>query len=185
MSVAQSSWVKTVFAAFSLGLIRCPPLPRRPISTLNSGMPLLPGFWACGSLRRLRAAATRRETCHQLYRAQYAGERSHLLVLFLWNKDAEGEGDEEPMALRYTAEEQRADAEGRPPGPGTPLLGVWWCILPKRIQRDTLPGPLPRKSGVFSPEAFLQRPRGFLCLLLSSGGVQPLPAHLTFPLLPR
>lgn len=185
MSIAQSSWVKTIFAGSSLELIWCPPSPCGPISTLNIRMSLLLDIWVCGSLRRFRAAATRRETCHQLYTAQYAGERSQLLVLFLWNKNTEGEGDEDPMALRYTAEVQRADTEGRPPEPGTPLLGVWWCILPKRIQRDPLAGRLPWKSGVFSPKTFLQRSRGFLCLLLSSRRVQPLPAHLTFPLLPR
>lgn len=164
MSIAQSSWVKTIFAASSLELIRCPPSPCRPISTLNSRMSLLLGIWVCGSLRRFRAAATRRETCHQLTLQGPVCWREESTLGFI------------PVKQEHR-ERRRRGTDGsqihcwgtksrywRPPGPGTPLLGVWWCILPKRIQRDPLAGWLPRKSGVFSPETFLQRSRGFLCL---------------------
>lgn len=131
------------------------------------------------------AIRPRRDTFHWLCTCQDGWERAQAVVLFLRVDNTERKGEKEQAALRNSNVLQREDPEGVKREPGAPALGVWRHVLLAGVQWGPLSGLLREENRVFFSEALLQRSKGFLCFLLSSGGLLPLPAHLLFSLLPR
>ena len=137
--------------------------------------------WLCGvdvAHGGRGAAWTGREPFPGPSTCQDSRDRGWVLVLSLRANDTERKGEEGRAALGDPQELQREDPEGLGRELGAPTLGVRRCVLLAGVQPDPLPGWLFGESGLFFLEAVLQRAKGFLCFLLSSGGILPLPANL-------